>query len=273
MTSPPTLSRRRFLCLSGLALSTALVPSLSLAASKKSFPMPERKPRPPRVLMLDPGHGGRDPGATGLHGTHEKDVVLDIAKRMATLLKERTGVAVRLTREDDEFLPLLERVKRGRDAEADLFLSIHADSAPNSAARGLSVYTLSDKATDDFTAKLAHHENNADRMGGMDLPTDDKEVSAILMDLAARRAHDTAQHVRAAFVESVGKKWPLLERPMRAANFVVLRAPDMASMLVETGFLSNPKDEQNLRLPQQRDKIAQLMAHNIGGILDGEMFG
>ena len=235
--------------------------------------IPLRKPQAPRLLMIDPGHGGRDPGAIGLSGTHEKDVTLDIGRRMADALSARPGTDVKLTRDEDVFLPLEERVRIGREARADLFLSIHADSAPNKAARGLSVYTLSAKASDDFSKRLADHENEADLMGGMDLPPADKDVTAILFDLAARRTRNTAQHARASFVQSLGRNWHLLENPMRAANFVVLRAPDVPSMLVETGFLSNPRDEAILRQPDEREKIARLMAKSLGGILDSSLFG
>jgi len=273
-------SRRSFLRLglaaSALAVSYAI--PLDLFAADKhgaslTVPVPPHKPRAPRLLMIDPGHGGRDPGAIGRIGTHEKDVTLDIARRMADALSGQSGVTVKLTRDEDVFLPLEERVKVSRTANADLFLSIHADSAPNTAAHGLSVYTLAEKASDDFAKQLAEHENEADMMGGMDLPPADKEVKAILFDLAARRTRNTAQHAKANFVQTMGRNWPLLERPMRAANFVVLRAPDIPSMLVETGFLSNPRDEQILRQPQQREKIARLMAKDLSVILDGPLFG
>jgi N-acetylmuramoyl-L-alanine amidase len=143
-------------------------PDALLAAEKAVSP--PRKPKPPRLLMIDPGHGGRDPGAIGLTGCHEKDVTLDIALRVADALSAKPGVTVKLTRDSDIFLPLEERVRISREARADLFLSIHADSAPNREARGLSVYTLSEKASDDFAKSLAEHENEADLMGGVDLP-------------------------------------------------------------------------------------------------------
>jgi N-acetylmuramoyl-L-alanine amidase len=262
-----SLARRRFLrwsmAASVLAINWAV--PLELFAANSGVSLPERKPRPPRLLMIDPGHGGHDPGAVGRVGTHEKDVTLDIARRMAEALSGRPGITAKLTRDEDVFLPLEERVKIGRDAQADLFLSVHADSAPNMAARGLSVYTLAEKASDDFSKLLADHENEADMMGGMDLPPADKEVTAILFDLAARRTRNTAQHAKASFVQSMGRNWHLLERPMRAANFVVLRAPDVPSMLVETGFLSNPKDEAILRQPLEREKVARLMAKDLAG--------
>jgi N-acetylmuramoyl-L-alanine amidase len=200
-------------------------------------------------------------------------VTLDIGRRMADALSARPGMTVDLTRDDDTFLPLDDRVKIAREKQADLFLSVHADSAPNTAARGLSVYTLAQKATDDFSRALAEHENEADLMGGMDLPPADKDVTAILYDLAARRTRNTAQHAKASFVQGVGRNWRLLKGPMRAANFVVLRAPDIPSMLVETGFLSNPQDERILSSPAEREKIARLMGRNLESILDGPLFG
>lgn len=272
VSDPEAPSRRRFLRLVLAALAMGLAWPDALLAAEKTL-SPPRKPRPPRLLMIDPGHGGHDPGAIGFTGTHEKDVTLDIARRIADTLSAKPGVTVKLTRDNDIFLPLEERVKISRDARADLFLSVHADSAPNRNARGLSVYTLSEKASDAFSKSLAEHENEADLMGGVDLPPADKEVSAILFDLAARRTHNTALHAKSGFVQAMGHGWHLLERPMRAANFVVLRAPDVPSMLVETGFLSNPKDEAILRLPTERDKIARLMAKSLATLLDGPLFG
>ena len=278
------VSRRRFLKLA-LAASSALTLQWSLPCDALAAPYaapdaapldvnaPQHKPRPPRVLMIDPGHGGHDPGAIGVSGTYEKDVTLDIARRMAAAVAARPGLTVHLTRDEDVFLPLEERVTRGQAAGADLFLSIHADSAPNPAARGLSVYTLSARGSDDFSRSLATRENDADWRGGGVPPTGDKEVNAILMDLANRRTRNTAQHARASLVEGVGHDWRLLEHPMRAANFVVLRAPDIPSMLVETGFLSNPQDEKILRQPNERERIARLMARNLGAILDSSLFG
>lgn len=235
-------------------------------------PPPARKPRPPRLVYIDPGHGGHDPGAIGLTGTQEKDVTLDIARRMADALSGQPGVRAALTRDQDIFLPLQQRVKIARDGGADMFISVHADSAPNHTARGLSVYTLSEKASDSFAKHIAEHENEADLMGGMDLPVADKDVSAILFDLAARRTRNTAQHAKANLVQGLRHNWRLLEQPVRAANFVVLRAPDVPSMLIETGFLSNREDEKILQQPQERARIAGLMAKNIGTILKSPLF-
>lgn len=283
----PDRQRRRFLRL-GLALPlfslTLLLPTRLLAAAqakpllcppvtlKGPAPLPEDKPAAPRLLMIDPGHGGHDPGAIGLSGTQEKDVVLDIALRMADVLSGAKDIDVKLTRERDVFLPLAERAQIGREARADFFLSVHADSAPDHSARGLSAYTLSEKASDKFASMLADQENKADVMGGLTAPVEDKAVADILFDLTARRTRNTAQRVKVGFIKGMGRRWDLLEQPMRSANFAVLRQPDVPAMLVETGFLSNKKDETVLRQSVQREKIAKLMVDELAFLLRSPLF-
>lgn len=231
---------------------------------------PPRKPRPPgagALVMLDPGHGGRDPGAIGGRGTLEKDVTLDICLSIAGVLAAERGVRVRLTREKDEFLPLAERVERARAAAADLFVSIHADSAPNREARGLSAYTLSEKGSDDFARALAHQENLADRFGGIDISRAAPEVAAILMDLRARHTRDAALYAKDRIVEGVEDRLRTLENPKRSANFAVLKAPDVPSVLIETGFLSNRQDEELLRDPAHRARIAAVLARELSSVV------
>lgn len=244
--------------------------------NNKKFPLrqdrrqetkPQLEQRPTRFLMIDPGHGGHDPGAIGRGGTYEKDITLDIGRRLAQHVAGQPQMNAKLTRENDEFLPLGERVTRGRNAKADMFISIHADSAPNPTARGLSAYTLSDHATDAFSKQLAQRENLADQIGGVDLSDADQHVAAILMDMATHQARDTAQRTKVSLVRGVGREWRLLNNPLRAANFAVLRAPDVPSILIETGFLSNSQDEAILRQPMQREKIARLLARELVGIL------
>ncbi len=243
------------------------------AATDKS--LPQRKPRVPRLLMIDPGHGGHDPGAIAANGVQEKSVTLDIALSMADALESASGGSLRakLTRQSDIFLPLQDRLELAHDAKADLFLSIHADSAPNQAARGLSVYTLSEKASDKLAEGLAEKENRAGLSDGIDAMGVDREVAAILFDLTARRTRNTAQRAKSWFVRSMGRNWRLLENPARSANFAVLRSPNVPAMLVETGFLSNPDDELLLSQPKQRRKIAGLMAKEISSILKSDLFG
>lgn len=277
----PKLNRRLFLryAVQCAAISfTVAVPACLWAAeapqrkNSKKFPLrqetkPQFEPRAARFLMIDPGHGGHDPGAIGRGGTYEKDITLDIGRRLAQHVAGQPQMNAKLTRENDEFLPLGERVARGRQAKADMFISIHADSAPNPTARGLSAYTLSDHATDAFSKQLAQRENLADQIGGVDLSDADAQVAAILMDMATHQARDTAQRTKVSLVRGVGREWRLLNNPLRAANFAVLRAPDVPSILIETGFLSNSQDEAILRQPMQREKIARLLARELTGIL------
>ena len=271
------MHRRRLLRLGFLpaALSLSAPAALGLLASDgwAAEPLPTRKPgtKPAvakrRTVVIDPGHGGVDPGAIGGRGTLEKDVTLDIARELARLLSGRHGIGVTLTRQDDRFLPLAERVELARRAQPDLFLSIHADSAPNHEARGLSAYTLSDKASDALASALASKENRADELGGINLKAARKEVRDILLDLAARHTRRASLAAQQALVQGAGRDLRLLDNPLRSANFAVLKAPDVPSVLVETGFLSNPQDEAELRNPKARRLVARVLARETADLL------
>ncbi|WP_448204242.1 N-acetylmuramoyl-L-alanine amidase family protein [Azospirillum sp. sgz302134] len=265
------MERRRFLHLSltvplAASVTGALLPVPALGAEPKakgtSRPAPRR-----RIVVLDPGHGGIDPGAIGTRGTLEKEVTLDIAREVARLLSGQHGVGATLTRSDDRFLELQERVDRAREARADLFVSIHADSAPNRDARGLSAYTLSPRGSDAFAAALATKENAVDRLGGADLKGAKKVVKDILLDLTARHTKRASLIARQSIVRGAGKDLPLLDNPMRSANFAVLKAPDIPSVLLETGFLSNPRDEEVLRDPRARRTVARVLAREIAALV------
>ncbi|RTR22380.1 N-acetylmuramoyl-L-alanine amidase [Azospirillum griseum] len=278
------MDRRRLLALViGVPVALRLWGPASLAQSAEqrmagpqssNKPLPRSPGRPPRsrLVMLDPGHGGPDPGAIGLHGTQEKDVTLDIAREVARLLIDRHRVVTRLTRSDDRFLALDDRVAIARKAEADLFVSIHADSAPNVGARGLSAYTLSTKASDSFASRLAQQENQADRFGGRDSKAGRQIVKDILRDLTARHTRNASLVARQTLVRGAGRDLRLLDNPMRAANFAVLKAPDVPSLLVETGFLSNPQDEEMLRTPDARRRVARVLAREIAAVLSHRQF-
>ena len=255
------------------ALALADPPGTALAAERR----PSRKPTGggssrPRLVMLDPGHGGNDPGAIGTRGTFEKEVALDIAHEVARILADRTNVAVKLTRRDDRFLALDERVALTREAGADLFVSIHADSAPNADARGLSAYILSEKASDSFASRLAQQENQADRFGKPGSLGGGRIVKDILLDLTARHTRHASLAARQFLVEGAGKELRLLENPMRSANFAVLKAPDVPSVLVETGFLSNPRDEEILRDATARRVVSRVLAREIARVLSSPAF-
>ncbi|WP_245838247.1 N-acetylmuramoyl-L-alanine amidase family protein [Niveispirillum lacus] len=232
---------------------------------------PSRKPRPPRLVMLDPGHGGHDPGCIGARGTYEKHVVLDIAKEVARQVGKARGWQVQLTRDDDRFIDLKERVRIAQAAKADLFISLHADSAPNKAARGMSAYTLSEKASDDFAAAIAQQENIAGGLG-VDVSGLDEKVAGILMDLAARHTVTAALQAKRSIIQGAGKDVRLLENPMRSANFAVLKAPDIPSLLIETGFLSNPQDETLLRDAKARRNIAGILARELTAVMTAAPF-
>lgn len=281
------LTRRRFLQALGLSTLSITLPATGWAAQGRipDSMLPQqtnvagmvrgasRKPAS-RLLMLDAGHGGRDPGAIGRSGTYEKDVVLDICRQLANELSKTPGLQVRLTRDVDKFIPLDERVAIAERAKCDLFVSLHADSAPDTSARGLSAYTLSTKASDDFSKALAKKENLADIIGGVKAADTDPEVASILMDLTARHTKTASLKARMELIKAIdkGQQWKLLENPMRAANFAVLRAPDVPSMLIETGFLSNEKDEQILRDKANRQKIARLLGREFASILNSAPF-
>jgi N-acetylmuramoyl-L-alanine amidase len=265
----------RYLAGAAAWASLGLGPEMLFAAEQKKAvakvvpkakPAPKPQPKPAAVIVLDPGHGGRDPGAIGLSGTEEKDITLSICRQMRDLLSARKDVKVLLTRDTDDFLPLPSRVAVAHKHDADLFISIHADAAPNHGARGLSAYSRAEKATDKFAMQLAERENRVDAVYGVDLKGTDKETAAILLDLARRHSHNASLNAKRRIVDGVGRKVKLLENPMRAANFAVLRSPRIPSVLIETGFLSNPEDEKILRNPKSRSQLARYLADQIAPV-------
>lgn len=198
------------------------------------------------LIIIDAGHGGQDPGALGLHQTHEKNVTLAFAKAVKDGLLRTGRYRVALTREDDRFIMLPERVNIARKMKADMFISLHADSNPRAEARGLSVYTLSDTASDEEAAALAERENKSDIIAGLDLNTADQDVASILIDLAQRETMNKSAILADTLVSSLHPKITKLPSTHRFAGFRVLKAPDIPSMLIELGFLSNTADEKLL---------------------------
>lgn len=204
--------------------------------------VPAKKP----LVVIDAGHGGQDPGAIGIRKTYEKQVTLSYARALRDALLRSGNYRVILTRDNDYFIMLGERVNIARKAKADLFISLHADSNPKKEARGLSVYTLSETASDAESAALAERENKSDIIGGMELGTRDEDVASILIDLAQRETMTKSGALADHVIEAMHKKITLLPKPHRYAGFRVLKAPDIPSLLIEIGFLSNPQDEQLL---------------------------
>lgn len=234
------------------------------AAPRLPLPKPRRAESKP-VIVIDPGHGGVDPGTTSVGGIYEKHVTLSVAREMKAQL-ERTGrFRVVLTRGRDIFLRLRDRVAKGRDAGARLFLSIHADAIKNRKVRGISVYTLSERASDTEAEALAEKENKADLIAGIDLTHETPEVTNILIDLAQRESMNESVRFASLLIKELRRKTRVLRRSHRFAGFAVLKAPDVPSVLLEVGFLSNREDEKALRSKKYRAKLAQAVVRAVDG--------
>jgi N-acetylmuramoyl-L-alanine amidase len=215
-------------------------------------------------VVLDPGHGGIDPGAE-VDGTQEKDLMLIFARELREVLLRAGGFDVVLTRDADEFVSLERRVALAHRAGADVFLSLHADALSGARARGASVYTLSDSASDAASAALAERHNRADILAGVDLSGKDDVVADVLMDLARMETQPRSEHLARVFLEGFrAAGLPLLSRPKRHAGFSVLKAPDIPSVLIELGFLSSPRDLKNLRDAEWRAQVAQAVSDALG---------
>jgi len=239
-------------------------------ASEASAPQADPPAKPPNakpVVVLDPGHGGVDPGTSSSSGTTEKDVVLAFAKTLKQRLEAKGQYDVYLTRDDDTFLALRERVEFAQEKGANLFVSIHADYFPKQTAdaTGATVYTLSEQASDDEAKELAAKENFSDAIAGVDLPRDSDEVVAnILIDLAQRETQNRSLIFARSIVGGMSAA-DLHTKSLKSAGFRVLKAPDVPSVLLELGFLSNPDDEKRLTSDTWRGTMADKVAAAIDG--------
>lgn len=221
-------------------------------------PTPKKK----KIVVLDPGHGGQDPGAISRTGRYEKDLVLMMAKETKTLL-EKAGYKVVLTRSTDVFIPLRGRIKKAHEANGDLFISIHADSAKNSSAKGLSIYTISEKASDKEAAALAERENKSDILYGMNLAEYQQEVSDILIDLAKTDTMNKSSQYADNVVSEMKRKIQLVPNAHRFAGFVVLKSPNIPSVLLEMGYLSNREEEKLMWQKSYRNKLSQALVNAV----------
>jgi len=220
------------------------------------------------IVVLDPGHGGVDPGANSANGVSEKDIVLLFAQRLKEKLTATGRYEIHLTRDDDTFLPLKERVAFAQKKGAGLFLSIHADYFPAKIddARGATVYTLSEQASDEEARALAAKENFSDAIAGVELPEDSDEVVAnILIDLAQRETQNRSLIFARSIVGELAAKGTLHTKRLRYAGFRVLKAPDVPSVLLELGFLSNAEDEKQLISAAWRDRMTDSVTAAIDG--------
>jgi N-acetylmuramoyl-L-alanine amidase len=241
--------------LSASAAATGSATSASQAATPR-VPFPLKKPKQLSLtVMIDPGHGGVDSGTVGVDGDSEKTVVLELARKLKVTLKKK-GYRVLMTRDSDVYPSLKERVAKARNAKADVFLSLHADSNTDTALRGASVYTLSDVASDGETAELARKENRSDTIAGVDISGESDDVSWIIIELTMRETMNQSGRFARSLASELADVSPLLKNPHRHAGFRVLKAPDVPSVLVELGQFSNPEDERRLTDDASQDRMA-----------------
>jgi N-acetylmuramoyl-L-alanine amidase len=241
--------------------------SVSPSGSKGADARATKPPRP--LVVLDPGHGGKDPGAIGVSGTYEKQVALATALELKRQLEIGGRYRVELTRTRDVFIPLDGRVDLAQKRSAALFVSMHADALLDHSVRGASVYTLAQTASDEQTAALARTENSADRFIGRKWQGTSPEVSQILASLVQQETRVGSVRIARRLVGSLDQDLPMLPNPARHAGFVVLKAADIPSVLVEMGFMSNPRDEAALRQPDHRKLVAQAMLRAVDAFFAG----
>lgn len=216
------------------------------------------------VVAIDAGHGGKDSGAHGAGGTQEKNVTLAVARELATLINRQPGMKAVLTRSSDYFIPLKQRYQIARENNADLFVSIHADSYTSSDARGSSVWVLSPRGKTSEAARwLADRENRADLIGGVTLDDKDDGLAKVLLDLQQGYAMQASDAIAVNVLKALGQLGPTHRGYVERANFVVLRSPDVPSILVETAFISNPAEERKLRDPEHQSQLAEAV---MGGV-------
>ena len=234
----------------------------STSAPKVVKKAPAREGSRDIVVAIDPGHGGKDPGARGRGGLREKDVVLQISKRMAKLVDAEPGMRASLTRTNDTFLHLRERIRRAEAAGADLFVSIHADAFSDRRVNGATVYVLSEKgATDEAAELLAKRENDSDLIGGVDITEKDDVLASVLVDLSQNMSLERSVTIGDLFITEMARVGKVRKPRVQKAGFRVLKSPDIPSILVETAYISNPQDESNLKSAQYQQRLAQSM-HN-----------
>lgn len=227
---------------------------------------PPAKPGVARLatIVIDPGHGGEDPGAIGRRGSREKDITLTIAKRLKALIDEEPHMRALLTRDGDFFLPLHARVDKARKVKADLFVSIHADAFIRPNVRGSSVFALSEKrATSEAARWLASKENEADLIGGVSFEGKDKYLAQTLLDLSQTATIDHSLRLGNSVLQRLGSVNTLHKASVEQASFAVLKAPDVPSILVETAFISNPQEERRLNDEAYQDKLARAILEGI----------
>ncbi len=244
--------------------------------TQRSASVPDNSGDPRPLIVLDPGHGGIDSGTKSYNGkVDEKDVVLAFGLELRKVLESSGKYRVAMTRADDTFIPLQERVRFARQHRASLFISIHADSLPRreGQAEGATVYTLSEHASDAEAAKLAEKENKSDIIAGVDLNAQPGDVANILIDLAQRETKTFSVQFARTLVHDIKAEAPLHLKPVKSAGFVVLKAPDVPSVLVELGYMTTPSDLRHLVSPEWRARTAEAMVQAINDFFARRLVG
>jgi N-acetylmuramoyl-L-alanine amidase len=249
------------------AVAAAAAVDAGKSAKPAAKPVTAAADVPKPLIVIDPGHGGIDPGALG-SDTMEKNITLAVAKQLQKTLLATGRFRVALTRDKDVFIPLRDRFKIARDKGADLFISLHADSNPGTQARGASVYTLSDKASDAEAEALAAKENKSDVINGVDLSQQSQTVSGILIDLAQRETINMSSRFASILVGDLRNDTMMLQNSHRFAGFAVLKAPDVPSVLLEMGYISSPDDERLLTDANHQKKLSESITHAIEDYFD-----
>ena len=290
LTSKKTSMKRRHLLLSGLAFLTPVFAKEEFATLKfipeSQLVKPVRITSPStaakipqhaglkrvKCVMIYPGHGGKDPGAIGHTGAEEKHVVLEIAQNIRVLLKHRNDIEAKLTRDEDHFIPLYERINIAHQQEADIFLSIHADGFTRPEAHGASVFALSSRGASSAMARyLADKENSADDFTDIDIKTKDAELQNVLFDLVQHNTIKDSLRLGKYMIQHIEPVHPMHSRHTEQAAFVVLKSPSIPSVLVETSFITNPEEESLLGTQTFRMKIAGAIVKGITSYFDNSV--
>ncbi len=251
--------------LAALIEADAKRPKKEETAQQDTAPPPD-KPKVARMatIVIDPGHGGEDPGAIGRHGSREKDITLTISKRLKALIDAEPEMRAVLTRDADFYVPLQVRVDKARRVKADLFISVHADAFIRPNARGSSVFALSERrATSEAARWLAKKENEADLVGGVNIDIKDRYLAQTLLDLSQTATIDHSLRLGNAVLGELGQVNTLHKARVEQASFAVLKSPDVPSILVETAFISNPEEEKRLNDETYQDQLARAILAGI----------
>ncbi len=216
------------------------------------------------IIVIDPGHGGEDPGAVGKNGTQEKQVVLTVSRKLAALINNEPGFHAILTRDKDDFIPLRKRLAIARKYKADMLVAVHADAYMNNEARGASVYSLSNRGASSEAARwLAQKENHSELLDGAKLDNNYNMLASVLLNLQQTATIGSSLQLGACILDYLGRSVTLHHNTIEQAAFIVLKSPDISSVLVETGFISNPEEEKLLNKKSYQYQMAEAITEGI----------